>query len=101
MNGHTNNRIDREQVKVMFIIGINQVNIAHRLDCSRKQVGLILKDADIKRGRSIDSMLNSDYEYALWSLHYDHLRSYERVAWTFGVTRQSVFTQLTTGDLSQ
>jgi len=78
----------------MYMIGISRRHIARRLGYSEKHVGRIIKESGIEQRHAINDLLDSEYEHALWGAYLDSLKTYSRVAWCFGVSRQAVWEKL-------
>lgn len=87
-------RINADQVRHMHAIGISRQNIANRLGCSLRQVCRILNGLETAGSTNIDGLLNTEYERVLWAGFFEKIKSYSRVAFLFGVTRQAVFQAL-------
>jgi hypothetical protein len=85
-------QIDYGRIVAMRKIGFSYTKIAERLECSDKQVARIADRLNLKTHHVciIDDILDTPYEHALWHVYFNKVKSYGRVAYAFGVTRQRV-----------
>lgn len=82
--------IDHERILKMFTVtGINQANIARRLECSEKTVQRIVNGHERNQTR-VNEYLDTEYEHMLWQMYSEDGYGYGAIAYLFGVTRQAV-----------
>lgn len=67
-------------------------DIAERLGCSVRHISRNLQG--VRKGQSISSVINTEYEKDLWAFYYNKHRSFHKVAWLFGVSTQLVWSSL-------
>jgi DNA-directed RNA polymerase specialized sigma subunit len=82
-------KINKPRIVLMLKTGLNEQQIAERLNVSLRSVFRVAAEYKLKPARDLANM-TPDQEHALWQSYYEITGSKARVAEMFGVSRSAV-----------
>lgn len=86
-------KINKPRVVLMLKTGLNEQQIAERLNISLRSVFRVGAEHKIKPARDLADM-TAEQEHALWQTYYEITGSKAKVADMFGVSRAAITQQL-------